>query len=148
MCGAVRSACGPWSPLSRGLTAGLSARVRASYLAERSAKRSRAGEGGNAKLPSPLTWSRGSSLTDSVSRIHGSGAGNTSREGGRAKGRGQWESLDRRFLIARYSRSDPVNSRRGVQDTELRLHYERSLTPARFLRRIRLASLLEDTILS
>lgn len=84
----------PLPPLSTGLTVRLSARDPASYLRLRqcrgksSAKRSPAGEGDDANLPSPLTWSRGSSLKDSVSRIHGSGAGNTSRDGGRAKERG------------------------------------------------------------
>lgn len=68
------------------------------------------------------------------------------REGERERGR--WRSLDQRFLIARYSRSDPVNSRRVVQDTELRLHYGRSLTSAWFLQRIGLAGLLQDTTLS
>lgn len=141
LCGAVRSAL---PPPSTGLTAWLSAREPASYLhlrwhrAKRSAKLSRAG----ANLLSLLTWSRGSSLRDSVSRIHGSGAqgSQAGKEGG--------GSLDRGFSIAHYSPSDPVNLRRVVQDTELRLHYRRSLTPAWFLLRIRLTGLLQDSTLS
>ena len=56
------------------------------------------------------------------------------REGERERSR--WRSLDLRFLIAHCSCLDPVNSWRVVQDMELRLHYGRSLTPARFLHRI------------
>ncbi|KAI4805997.1 hypothetical protein KUCAC02_010589 [Chaenocephalus aceratus] len=90
----------------------------ASYLwwrqhrGERSAKRPRAGEGDDANRLSLLTWSRGSSLRDLVSRIHGSGAGSTVRSGAEdERERGRWRSSDRHFLIAHYCRSDPVNSR-------------------------------------
>ncbi|KAK5861523.1 hypothetical protein PBY51_022914 [Eleginops maclovinus] len=95
----------------------------ASYLqlrkhrGKRSAKRPRAGEGDDANRLSLLTWSRGSSLRDLVSRIHGSGAGSTVRSGGR-KERVRWRSSDRHFLIAHYCRSDPVNLWRAVQDAD------------------------------
>lgn len=55
----------------------------------------------------------------------------------------RWELLD-----CPYSHSDSVNPQLMVQDTELRLDYGRSFTPARFLHGIRLAGLLQDTALS